>query len=94
MKEYNEALEYYDKALVIYNEQLGEHYRVATCLDSVGTCYSKKGKYETALTYFFKALDMRKKIFGEEHVYIADSYWAIGSFHTDKEDHKHAILYY
>lgn len=91
---YNEALENYEKALKIFQERLKSHNKVAYALDSVASCLTKKGRFDQAMDSLQQSLAMRKAVYGEENLYVAESYQAIGYFHSDKEEHKIASDYY
>ena len=51
---YEEALDYYNKALTIKINKLGEDHP-----DVAGNVYQNQGKYEEALDYYNKALTIR-----------------------------------
>ena len=56
---YNEALEYYEKCLVIYLEKLGDkHPDVATTYNNMAMVYDDQGKTELANKYKKKALEI------------------------------------
>jgi len=53
---------------------LGEHHETtAHTLSSLGKLYYYNGKYEKALEYHSRALDIRKKVYGVEHSITARS---------------------
>ena len=57
---YEEALDYYNKALTIRINKLGEdHPDVATTYNNIANVYDSQGKYEEALDYYNKALTIR-----------------------------------
>ena len=70
--QYNEAKEYYEKALIIKKKIFGEeHADVAASYNNLGIVYRHLGQYNEAKEYHQKALMIKKKIFGEEHVDVA-----------------------
>ena len=63
--QYNEAKEYYEKALIIRKKIFGEeHADVAASYNNLGSFYQDLGQYNKAKEYYKKALIIRKKIFG------------------------------
>ncbi|GHV64035.1 hypothetical protein FACS1894199_01340 [Bacteroidia bacterium] len=68
MKNFEKALEYYQKALAIREKVVGlEHSATATSYNNIGSVYSKMGNYEKALKFYQKALAIREKVLGKEH---------------------------
>ena len=71
---YNQAKEFLEKALVIWQNIFGEvHASVATCYDNMALVYDSLGKYSQARELHEKTL-IWKKIFGEDHASVATSY--------------------
>ena len=69
---YNQAKEFLEKALVIWQNIFGEvHASVATCYDNMALVYDSMGKYSQARELHEKALVIWKKIFGEDHASVA-----------------------
>jgi CHAT domain-containing protein/Tfp pilus assembly protein PilF len=52
------------------------------------------GDYKAAERYFQQALEIRKKVFGEEHPEYASSLGNLGVLHSDMGDYKVAATYY
>ena len=68
--DYNEALEYFNKALEIKKEVLGEkHANIASSYLNIGNLYYKLGDYKKALKYHNKALEIFRSELGESHPY-------------------------
>ncbi|MBQ5607295.1 MAG: tetratricopeptide repeat protein, partial [Prevotella sp.] len=66
--DYPKALEYYQKALGIWEKVFGtEHPNVATSYGNIGIVYSSQGDYMRALENFNKSLTLYEKILGAEH---------------------------
>lgn len=59
--DYNNALSYYGKALVIRQsrKEFGEE---ASTLNNIGNVFMNIGKYDSALTYFLRSLEIKKKL--------------------------------
>ena len=93
--QYNEAKEYYEKALIINKKIFGEeHASVATSYNNLGSVYQHLGQYNEAKEYHEKALIIRKKIFGEEHADVAASYNNLGNVYQDLGQYNEAKEYY
>ena len=93
--DYNKALEYYNKALDIQKQILGEKDpdTVASYI-SIGRIYYVLGSYNKALEYYNKALDIRKQISGERHPNTAIIYNNIGGVYYVLGDYNKALEYY
>ena len=76
---YDQALEYYNKALKIYLAVLGDsHPNVAMNYNNIGGVYYNQGNHDQALEYYNKALKIYLAVFGENHPDVAMSYSNIG----------------
>ena len=65
--EFDEALEYYKKALKLY-EELGRKERIANQLGNIGIVFNIKGELDKALEYFEKALKLFEESGGKEGI--------------------------
>ena len=66
--EYAEALESFQKALMILIKVLGEqHPDVATSYNNIGGALGSQGKHSEALVHHQKALTIELNVLGEEH---------------------------
>lgn len=93
--EYDKALEYYNKALEISKEVLGENHRdTAASYNNIGVVYGKLGDSDKALEYFIKALEIRKEVLGENHSDTASSYGNIGIVYWNLGDYDKALEYH
>ncbi len=93
--DYDQALEYYRKALAIDEKVFGkEHPSTASLYSNIGSVYYDKGNYDQALKYYGKALAIEEKVFGKEHPSTATSYNNIGLAYYDKGDYDQALEYY
>lgn len=74
------ALEYFQKAIAHYDglKTVSVLREKAECYENLGLYYWNIGNNELALEYQNRALDSRKKIFGENHPEVAASYNNIG----------------
>ena len=89
------ALEYYQKALRIQSQILGDnHSDVATSYNNIGYEYSKQGNSDKALEYLQRALNIQLKVLGEKHPSVAISYNNIGAEYSNQGHREKAIEYY
>ncbi|MCD4706409.1 MAG: tetratricopeptide repeat protein [Candidatus Sabulitectum sp.] len=92
---YDEALSYYQKALSICRDTLGEkHIFTSTAYNKIGWVYSEKAEYDTALDYDGKALAIREELLGEKHPDTAESYNNIGEIHLRKGGYDTALNFH
>ena len=71
-------MEYYQKALEIDIKVSGQdHLDVAASYNNIGNVYDRQGKYEEALEYYQKDLDITARLVGD-HPSVADSKENIG----------------
>ncbi len=75
MGEYDKALEFYQKSLVIWEEVLGiKHPDTARSYNNIGLVYDSIGEYDKALEFYQKALAIREEVLGIKHPDTASSY--------------------
>ena len=68
---YDEAVQYYGKALDIQEKVLvEEHPDTAMTYNNLAGVYQCQENYDEALKNYGKALEIREKVLGEEHLYI------------------------
>ena len=92
---YDQALEYYQKALKIRLKKLGaNHPDVATCYNNIAIVYKNQGKYDQALEYYQKALKIRLKKLGADHPDVAMSYNNIVNVYNYQGKYDQALEYY
>ena len=90
-REYDMALEFLQKALVIRLKRLGpDHPNVAHSYNNIGTAHGKKGEYDRALEYCQKSLAIELKQLGADHPSMATDYFRIGGLYFEKGDYKEA----
>lgn len=94
--DYENAQEYFQKALRTHSKLLGGEVNanVANDYNNIGACMNSMGKHEQALNSFFRALEIRKKIFGDRHIEIAQLYNNIGVSYSSKKNNEKAIEYH
>ncbi len=92
---YDKALEYYEKSLVIKLKTLGGgHISVAYTYGNIGLIWKNKGNYDKALEYHEKSLAIKLKILGVESLVLATSYGNIGQAWISKGNYDKALEYY
>jgi tetratricopeptide (TPR) repeat protein len=91
---YEEALNYYQKALEIREKALGKkHPDTATNYNNIGAIYSNQGDYDKALEYYQTALDIHEKALGKEYPDTATNYNNIGAIYSNQGDSAKALEY-
>ena len=92
---YEQALAYYEKALVIRLKALGEdHPSVASTYHDMGNVYYYQGAYEQALAYNEKVLAIIIKARGDDHPSVANIYNNMGLEYYAQGAYKQALAYF
>ncbi|MCL2425126.1 MAG: tetratricopeptide repeat protein [Oscillospiraceae bacterium] len=93
--DYEKALEWYYKALNIYEKTIGkEHPSTATTYNNIALVYKNQGNYEKALEWFYKALNIYEKTIGKEHPSAAATYNNIAGVCNDQGNYEKALEWY
>lgn len=93
--DYDKALEYYFKALEIWEKVFGtEHPNMASSYNNIGMVYYNQGDYYKALEHLFKALAIWETVLGTEHPDTAKSYNNIGLVYHSHGNYGKALEYY
>ena len=93
--DYPKALEWYYKALAIYEKVLGaEHPDTATTYNNIALVYHAQGDYPKALEWYFKALAIFEKALGAEHPDTATTYNNIALVYKAQSDYPKALEWY
>lgn len=90
------CIEYRQRALTLYESMEGDHRQaVAQELNSLAGLNISMGSYEEAERQSRRALDLRKKLYGEsDHADVAQSYVSLGVIASRKGDAAGAEAYY
>eukprot|EP00557_Chaetoceros_sp_GSL56_P001646 CAMPEP_0176503402 /NCGR_PEP_ID=MMETSP0200_2-20121128/15343_1 /TAXON_ID=947934 /ORGANISM="Chaetoceros sp., Strain GSL56" /LENGTH=762 /DNA_ID=CAMNT_0017902689 /DNA_START=2361 /DNA_END=4649 /DNA_ORIENTATION=- len=92
--EYDNALEYYERAHSIKNKVLGpDHPDLATTYNNMGSIYENQGDYQKALDYYEKARDLQKNN-PDQYNNLANTYNNIGLVYDNLEDYDRALENY
>jgi len=93
--DYEKAISFYNKALNIDIEVLGEkHPDVAISYNNLGSMYNKIGEYEKASNFHNKALNIKIKVLGEKHPEIASSYDNLGDVYNKIGEYEKASSFH
>lgn len=91
---YNQALDYYQKALAIREEILGEHPDTATTYYDIACVYGFQGNDDMALKYHLKALAIREKKLRKNHPDLGKSLNNIGYIYSLRGELKQTLSYF
>lgn len=92
---YDEAIEYFQKALAIDTIVFkGQPEKAAVLYNYLGSAWKAKGEYDFAIDYQEKALAIYIRVLGEKHPNVAQCYDDIGWVWEDKGDYDRALEYY
>ena len=92
---YQDALDYYEKALEISEKVLGEeHPSTATTYNNIAGVYEDQGNYDEALGFYRKALEIFEKVLGEEHPYTATTYNNIAVVYKAQGNYDEALEHF
>ncbi len=92
--DYQQAQQYFNKALSIYQTINEYSLDVATCYNCLGSSLSHVGNYDEALKYLKKALELRVSIEGDQSLNSALSYNNIGSIYSSLGNYQDALSYF
>ena len=89
---YPKALEYYHKALKIY-EEIGDERTAAGTIHNIGIIYANQSDYPKALEYYEKAKKINEKPGGNK-IWLANNLAAIGIIYSSQSNYPKALEYY
>ncbi|CAF5095264.1 unnamed protein product, partial [Rotaria magnacalcarata] len=68
-----------------------DHVLIGEALNNIGRCYDCMGKFELALEYDIRALEMKQRLFPHDHPDIATSLNSIGLAYYSHYDFEQAL---
>ena len=93
--DYDKALEWYDKALVICEKKPEpEHFGAATLYNNIAGVYANQGDYNKALELYMKALGICEKELGTEHPETATVHSNIAGVYENQYKYDKALEQY
>ncbi|GAA4277411.1 tetratricopeptide repeat protein [Aquimarina mytili] len=87
------ALNYYQKALPICIKEKNE-YVLSVLYINMGGSFFANEEYDKSLLYYKKSLDLKLRIYGEDHPTCGRIYNNLGLIFEFKDDHDKALYYY
>jgi tetratricopeptide (TPR) repeat protein len=92
---YDQALEYYEKAIKLQREHVPEdHPTFSTDYSNIGTVYQKQQKLDLALEYFQRALEIEMNALKPDEELIALFNNNIGLIYNDEEKYSQGLIYH
>ncbi|CAF1457188.1 unnamed protein product [Adineta steineri] len=93
--DYDQAIEYYEKALEIWEQTLpADHPSLATSYNNIGGVYVDMGEYSKALSFYEKALTIKEQTLPANHPSLATSYSNIGLVYYNMGEYSKALLFF
>jgi CHAT domain-containing protein/Tfp pilus assembly protein PilF len=93
--EYDKALTFYKKMLIIYLDLLGEEFtETSTAYYNIANIANLKGEYANSLTFYKKVLKIDLKLFGEKSLEITSTYHNMANVYTNLNQFEKALEYY
>lgn len=90
---YDSAIVLYEAAKALYRED-GDKVRLVTCMNHVGDCLRRKGKYDDAWAHLDSTLSLGKRYFGEQDTVVAKTYHHMGAVKWKKGEFNEAMALY
>ena len=95
LSDYQQAKEYYERALFIRLNKLGpDHVNVARTYHNMATLHHDLGDNQQAKKYFARALFIQLNKLGPDHVDVASTYHNMATLHYDLGDNQQAKKYF
>lgn len=96
--DYEKALAYYSKGVALLNGDSGKTVRyrdqLARLYNYIGITHRKMGRYDKALQFYERELDINLDLKGQAHPSVARVYTNIGGIYYYQGDYGQAILYF
>ena len=93
MKE-ERAIELYTQAADLILNIQGRTAKLGDIFNNLAIIYARQGKYEPAISYFKKAVEIRSEVLADNHPDRITVLYNMGSAYYDKGDYKKALTFY
>ena len=90
-EKFQEALNNYEAALLIYEKRFGPHKITASILDSIGAINFSLGNLDTSYRYLERALVLKRMIFGNDDEQISNTMHLIGKVQGKSKEKDDAL---
>jgi len=94
LEDYRNAIAYYRKALAIYKNNTNVEMKKADVYANLGVGYQESGNYKKALKYQLMALDINRRLFGDDYGDLAVNYNNLAIIYSHQGDFAKALQYY
>ena len=91
--EYDKALEWFKKALEIYQETDCTHPKIAVSYNNIGTAYLRQGEYDQALNWHLKSVELCETL-GEENLIVSAAYNNTGLNYEELGEYSKALVWF
>ncbi|HRX49224.1 MAG TPA: tetratricopeptide repeat protein, partial [Spirochaetota bacterium] len=92
--DYDSAIIFFNKVISYYDKFDLNSIELADAFQGIGYTYLIKGEHKLVSDYYFKALDIKKKKYGDQHPLLADIFHSIGQMFYVIGDNDLRIEYY
>ncbi|CAF3732894.1 unnamed protein product [Rotaria sp. Silwood1] len=92
VKKYDLSIEYHEKALMIDLSLPNNDYNVAETYNNLANAYKDRRDHQIALKYFYKSLEINKKINSDDNLEVARLYFNIGNTYQYQQKYDDALL--
>mmetsp|Transcript_12359 Transcript_12359/g.10660 ORF Transcript_12359/g.10660 Transcript_12359/m.10660 type:complete len:124 (+) Transcript_12359:106-477(+) len=89
--QHEKSLEIFERLLTVQKETLDDDPLIAETFNSIGLAYDGLGKYDKAIEYHKRALDIRIMLLGSQHLTVGISHHNIASVEKSKKEYEKAV---
>jgi len=94
LKANREAFQYYQKALQIYTEYLGdEHKKTADVYQNLSSVYDELGDFEKSIQSFRKALEINENLYGQSNIELAPLFNNYGLVLQKRGNYRESLVF-
>jgi len=94
-RQYENELDYLEKALDITIKLLGEkHKKTTTIYNNIGITYADIGDFDAAIKAFLKVLEIEKELLGPDNMELVSIYINLGGTYFDKNENEKGLSMY